>query len=100
MRILFSTAILLVIFKLLLPSTLAFFGKAEVFFVNTIGLPFNSGTIISALIIITIFYYSLKFTREKNLVNFEYWNFSNFICINWFFFMDNDSYSSKCKHCY
>ena len=66
---LISTAILLVIFKLLLPSTLAFFGKAEVFFVNTIGLPFNSGTIIAALIIITIFYYSLKFTREKNLVN-------------------------------
>ena len=64
-----STAILLVIFKLLLPSTLAFFGRAEVFFVNTIGLPFNSGTIIAALIIITIFYYSLKIYKRKNLVN-------------------------------
>ena len=66
---LISTAILLVIFKLLLPSTLAFFGKAEVFFVNTIGLPFESGTIIAALIIILFFYYGLKYTRKKNLVN-------------------------------
>ena len=37
-----SVAILLFIFKLLLPTTLAFFGKSEVFFVNNIGLPFNS----------------------------------------------------------
>ena len=66
---LIATAILLVIFKLLLPLTLAFFGESEVFFVNTIGLPFNSGTIIAALIIITIFYYGLKLTREKKLVN-------------------------------
>ena len=66
---LISTAILLVIFKLLLPSTLAFFGKAEVFFVNTIGLPFESGTIIAALIIFLFFYYGLKYTRKKNLVN-------------------------------
>ena len=69
---LIATAILLVIFKLLLPSTLAFFGESEVFFVNTIGLPFNSGTIIAALIIITIFYYGLKLTREKTASGFNY----------------------------
>ncbi|MBF12491.1 MAG: hypothetical protein CMC63_09980 [Flavobacteriaceae bacterium] len=68
---LISTAILLIIFKLLLPFTLAFFGKAEVFFVNTIGLPFNSGTIIAALVIIAVFYYGLRFTRKRNLVNFN-----------------------------
>ena len=66
---LISTAILLIIFKLLLPSTLAFFGKAEVFFVNTMGLPFNSGTIIAALIIIGLFYFGLKFSQKRNLVN-------------------------------
>ena len=38
----FSIAILLFIFKLLLPSTLALFGKMEVFFVNQVNLPFNS----------------------------------------------------------
>jgi hypothetical protein len=54
---------------LLLPSTLAFFGKAEVFFVNTLGLPFNSGTLFAALAIIAVFYYSLNYTRKKNLVN-------------------------------
>lgn len=64
-----ATAILLVIFKLLLPYTLAFFGEAEVFFVNSIGLPFDSGTIIAALVIIALFYYSLKYTRKKNWVN-------------------------------
>ncbi len=57
-------AILLFIFKLLLPSTLKFFGAAEVFFVNSIGLPFNSGTIITGLIIATAFYFGIKYTRK------------------------------------
>ncbi len=61
-------AILLFIFKLLLPSTLKFFGAAEVFFVNSIGLPFNSGTIISGLIIIAAFYYLIRYTRKKDYV--------------------------------
>ncbi|WP_333878528.1 glycosyltransferase family 117 protein [Flavobacterium sp.] len=58
-------AILLFIFKLLLPYTLAFFGKMEIFMVNSIGLPFNSGTIIAALLIVAFFYFGLKYTREK-----------------------------------
>jgi hypothetical protein len=64
-----STAILLFIFKLLLPLTLSFFGNTEVYVVNEIGLPFNSGTIIAALIIISFFYFSLKFTETKKWVN-------------------------------
>ncbi len=59
-------AILLFIFKLLLPSTLKFFGAAEVFFVNSIGLPFNSGTIIAGLIIASAFYFGIKYTRKKD----------------------------------
>ena len=47
-----SVGILLFIFKLLLPSTLSLFGNLEVFFVNDLGLPFNSGTIFSAVLII------------------------------------------------
>jgi len=35
-------AVLMFIFKLLLPYTLSIFGHLEVFFVNSIGLPFNS----------------------------------------------------------
>ena len=64
-----STAILLFIFKLLLPLTLSFFGNAEVYVVNEIGLPFNSGTIIAAIIIISFFYFSLKYTASKKWVN-------------------------------
>ena len=66
---LIATAILLFIFKLLLPLTLAFFGNAEVFFVNSIGLPFNSGTLIAALLFIVFFYYSLKLTSKKKWIN-------------------------------
>ncbi len=62
-----SAAILLFIFKLLLPSTLKLFGYMEVFFVNTFGLPFNSGTIITGLLVIALFYYGLTYTRKKGL---------------------------------
>ncbi|MCZ8089447.1 DUF2723 domain-containing protein [Flavobacterium sp.] len=58
-------AVLLFIFKLLLPYTLAFFGKMEIFMVNSIGLPFNSGTIFASLLIVAFFYFGLKYTREK-----------------------------------
>ncbi len=58
-------AVLLFIFKLLLPYALAFFGKMEIFMVNSIGLPFNSGTIIAVLLIVVFFYFGLKYTREK-----------------------------------
>ena len=64
-----SVAILLFIFKLLLPTTLAFFGESEVFFVNKIGLPFNSGTIISGFCFLLFFFYSLRFTEKKKWVN-------------------------------
>jgi len=58
-------AVLLFIFKLLLPYTLAFFGKTEIFMVNNLGLPFNSGTIFVILLIVAFFYFGLKYTRKK-----------------------------------
>ncbi|MGY3791504.1 glycosyltransferase family 117 protein [uncultured Aquimarina sp.] len=67
----FVVAILLFIFKLLLPSTLKLFGWFEVTFVNSFGMPFNSGTIFLGLIIATAFYFILKYTNKKKfpLVN-------------------------------
>ena len=62
-----SAAILLFIFKLLLPSTLKLFGYLEVFFVNSIGLPFNSGTIITGLMVIALFYLGLNYTKKKGM---------------------------------
>jgi len=64
-------AVLLLIFKLLLPLTMAFFGKTEVFMVNNLGMPFDSGTIFVALLLIAMFYYSLKYTHNKGLVNYN-----------------------------
>ena len=61
-------AILLFIFKLLLPMTLKFFSASEIFFINSIGLPFNSGTIIAGFLFTGLFYYLLRFTREKEYV--------------------------------
>ncbi|GAA0871502.1 DUF2723 domain-containing protein [Gangjinia marincola] len=59
-------AILMFIFKFLLPYTLALFGKAEVFFTNSFGLPFNSGTVIIALLIIALFYFGIRYTRKNH----------------------------------
>lgn len=60
--------ILLFIFKLLLPYSLSFFAASEVFFINGFGMPFDSGTVIAALVLIAIFYFGLKYTRKKNFI--------------------------------
>lgn len=64
-------AVLMFVFKLLLPYTLAYFANMEVFFTNSIGLPFNSGTIIALLSIIVGFYYALRYTRKKDFAKFN-----------------------------
>ena len=33
---------------------------------NSIGLPFNSGSIIAGLLLVALIYYGLKYTRKKN----------------------------------
>ena len=64
-------SILLFIFKLLLPLTMAFFGKTEVFMVNNLGLPFDSGTLFVALLIAVLFYFGLQYTQKKQLVTYN-----------------------------
>ncbi|OYQ36375.1 hypothetical protein CHU92_09770 [Flavobacterium cyanobacteriorum] len=58
-------AILLFIFKLLLPYTMALFGKTEIWMVNSLGLPFNSGTIFMFFLIVAFFYFGLQYTKKK-----------------------------------
>ena len=53
-------------FKFLFPFTLRYFSAMELFFINTIGLPFNSGSIIAGLVMVGIFYYVIRYTRKKN----------------------------------
>jgi hypothetical protein len=62
-------SILLFIFKLLLPLTMAFFGKTEIFVVNNLGLPFDSGSILVAVMLIVCFYYGLTHTQKKGYVH-------------------------------
>ena len=76
-----SVSILLFIFKLLLPSTLSLFGNLEVFFVNDLGLPFNSGTIFTAVLLVSIFYYGLSYTSKKKL----YWLNTAILCLTFVF---------------
>lgn len=63
-----SILVLAFVFKFLFPFTLKFFSASELFFINTIGLPYNSGTIIAAIILIGAFYFGLNYTRKNNLV--------------------------------
>jgi len=59
--------VLLFIFKLLAPNILLYFSAIEIFFINSIGLPFNSGSVIAGIVLIATFYLSIKFTRRKGL---------------------------------
>lgn len=63
-----SVLILAFVFKFLFPYTLAFFSASELFFINSIGLPYNSGTLIALLLLIVGFYFGLQYTRKKGLV--------------------------------
>ena len=59
--------ILAFVFKFLFPVTLKYFSVMELFFVNSVGLPFNSGSIIAGILLVGGFYYGLKYTRKNNL---------------------------------
>lgn len=61
-------AVLLFIFKLLLPWTMALFGVTEVFMVNSFGLPFDSGTLFVAFAFAAFFWFGLRYTRKKGYV--------------------------------
>ena len=79
--LIFAVAILFIVFKGLLPSTLSLFANFEVFFVNDLGLPFNSGTIFTGLLLISIIYYSLTYTSKKKL----YWLNTTILCLTFVF---------------
>ncbi|GAA4800343.1 DUF2723 domain-containing protein [Litoribaculum gwangyangense] len=64
-----SVAVLLFIFKLLAPNILKIFSISEIFFVNSIGLPFNSGSIIAGIVLVALINYALRFTRKKGFVH-------------------------------
>ena len=59
-------AILMLVYKFSLTYVLQLFGWGEIFFVNTIGLPFNSGTLIIGILFTLAFYLGLRYTRKND----------------------------------
>ena len=57
--------ILMLVYKFSLTYVLKLFGWSEVFFINEVGLPFNSGTIIMGVLFVAVFYFSLRYTRKN-----------------------------------
>ncbi|MCL6274842.1 DUF2723 domain-containing protein [Muricauda sp. 2012CJ35-5] len=57
--------LLMLVYKFSLTYVLKLFGWSEVFFINSIGLPFNSGTIIMGLLFVAAFYFALRYTRKN-----------------------------------
>ena len=55
----------------IIPGAVSLISKFELFFVNTIGLPFNSGTIIYFLAIIGLITFGLIYTKKHNKA---FWN--------------------------
>ncbi|AUC13930.1 hypothetical protein BTO06_01620 [Tenacibaculum sp. SZ-18] len=76
-----SILVLAFVFKFLFPFTLKFFSVSELFFINSIGLPYNSGTIIAGIALIALFYFGLNYTRKKKQV------FANTIILSLLFIM-------------
>jgi len=63
-----AVGVLLFVYVFMIPMTMRFFSASELFFVNSIGLPFDSGTIIASLALIALFYFAISYTRKKGLV--------------------------------
>ena len=66
---LITLLILAVVFKFIFPLIMTLFGKMEIFAVNGLGLPFNSGTVIAFLILVAVCYFASKYAiRSKKRI--------------------------------
>ena len=63
-----AIGILALIMYIIIPWFVDFAGKTELFFVNDLGLPFNSGTIFYFLAVIALLVYGLYYTHKKGQV--------------------------------
>ncbi|MCF8369202.1 MAG: DUF2723 domain-containing protein [Bacteroidales bacterium] len=79
-----SIIVLGLIMSGIIPLIVKLAGLFELFFVNTIGMPFNSGTIIYFLILLASIYLGIRYTRrrQKVILNTLVWAFT-FILIGY-----------------
>ncbi len=63
-------------FMFIFPFIMSFFGETEIFFVNELGLPFNSGLFVALILLAAIFYFANKLTRKYNkpVINSIFWS--------------------------
>ncbi len=61
--------VLAFVFVFIFPFVMTVFGETEIFLVNGLSLPFNSGLVFALLIFVAIFYFSLKFFQTKKWIH-------------------------------
>lgn len=67
------------VYKVLFESVMTFFGETEIYVVNNFGLPFNSGTLVAALILFLFFWLAIKYTTKYN------WRIANTLVLSTLF---------------
>jgi len=70
-----TALILAFTFKIIFPLTMTFFGKTEMYVVNNFGMPFHSGTIIAAIILVGLLYGIFRISKKYGsaLINTIAW---------------------------
>ena len=68
----FVTLVILgIVFKGIFPLIMTLFGKSEIFFVNGIGLPFHSGTIVAFVMLFAAMYFAISYARKSKSKLFQ-----------------------------
>lgn len=62
-----STFIVLFINNIIVPGLPSVAGNFEIFFVNTLGLPFGSGVIFFCLLFIAIVFFGIRYSEKRNM---------------------------------
>ncbi|MBL7858090.1 MAG: DUF2723 domain-containing protein [Cyclobacteriaceae bacterium] len=65
---LISLGIIFFVNEIIIPGLPSFAGNFEVFFVNTLGLPFGSGVIVFVLMLVTALIFGIRYSQQKKMV--------------------------------
>ena len=90
-------AILLFVFKLLAPNILRYFSALEIFFVNSVGLPFNSGSIIALVFVGWIYFLGAQLHSKKRVYPPQHRTPLYHVYSGWVFIVVNVAHSSQCQ---
>ncbi len=57
------------VFKFIFPFVMTVFGETEIFLVNGLSLPFNSGLVVALVLFVAIFYFLIRFFHTKKWIH-------------------------------